>query len=152
MSRRATGALAALALTIGWAGCGGDDQQAEEAQKHVRTAYAELQSRFEARDAQGVCARISAAAKQQVGTLGHAQPTTCVRDIRQLFKWMKKDDAASAEARPRLVSVAVDDDGATATARLGANATGRIPFVDEDGKWKLDNFFGITAPPSADMQ
>jgi hypothetical protein len=145
----ATAALAALGAVQGCGETDGDERG------RVRAVYAELQDRFEARDAHGVCARISSTAKRQVGSLAHELPTTCTRDIRRLFKWIKPNGSrpggSTKRSRPRLVSVAVDGETATATARLDDEATGRIPFVDEDG-WKLDDFFGITAPPPPDMR
>lgn len=137
---------AALIAVVAGQGCGGGtDGEAEE--KQVRSAYAQLQARFEAKDTSGVCARISRKAKRQVGSMAHTQPTTCQRDVRQLFKWIKTD----ATARPKLLRVTVDGDKATVRTRLSESSTGRIPFVEEDDKWKLDNFFGITGPPSPDM-
>jgi hypothetical protein len=143
-------ALVVSATLVGAGGGCGDGEQSGDAGKQVRAAYAQLQSRFDARDARGVCARITEAAKVQIGSFGHAQPTTCVSDVRQLFKWIKPGRAESTTA-PRLVKVTVKDEKATATARLTSDADGRIPFVKEDGEWKLDNFFGITAPPPPDM-
>lgn len=141
--------LVLSAVVAAATGCGGGEGNGD-ADEQVRTVYAQLQSRFEARDSDGVCARISKAAKEQIGSFGHAQPTTCVRDVRQLFKWIKLE-RPGGEAAPRLVDVAVEGDEAMATARLTPGADGRVPFVKEDGEWKLDNFFGITAPPPPDM-
>lgn len=144
----ASALVLSAAIAVG-AGCGGGEENGD-ADKQVRAVYAQLQSRFEARDSDGVCARISKAAKVQIGSFGHAQPTTCVRDVRQLFKWIKRERPGGPTA-PRLVGVAVEGDEAMATARLTPGAEGQVPFVKEDGKWKLDNFFGITAPPPPDM-
>jgi hypothetical protein len=141
----------ALAAVLAAPGCGGgDDVSDAEQAKRVRSAYAELQDRFAAKDSQGVCARISRAAKEQVGSMGHAQPTTCVRDVRQLFKWIKADRARGA-ARPTATRVAIDGDSATVTAKLSDNASGPVRFVEEDGEWKLDGFFSNTGPPASDM-
>lgn len=139
---------ATLAVITSVSACGGGGADEEP---RIRRAYVDLQGRFEARDPNGVCARISEAAKEQVGSLGHAQPTTCVRDIRQMFKWVTQG-AARDVARPKLMRVAVDGDAATITARLVGETTGRIPFVEEDGDWKLDSLFGISGPPPADMR
>lgn len=141
------GSATALALAFAGPGCGGDDGNDEQS---VRAAYTQLQGRFEARDSKGVCARISKAAKEQVGSLGHASPTTCARDVRQLFKWIKADPATRG-SRPKVVRVAMDGNKATVTARLSENATAPVRFVDEDGDWKLDSFFSITGPPPPDM-
>lgn len=143
-------AVVVSVAVAGGAGCGSDDDGNSDARKDVRAVYGQLQSRFEARDSQGVCARISKAAKRQVGSLGHAQPTTCARDVRQLFKWIKRDEASAGTPR-KLVRIAVDGDEASGMAQVTATAQGRIVFVKEDGEWKLDNFFGITAPPPPDM-
>lgn len=137
-----------LAMALAAPGCGGDGSQDDE--KRVRISYKQLQTRFEARDSHGVCARISKAAREQVGSLGHAQPTTCPRDVRQLFKWVKKDDDGRT-GRPKLIDVAIDGGTATVTAGLTDDTRGRVRFVEEDGEWKLDSFFGITGPPPPDM-
>jgi hypothetical protein len=143
-------AAVALAVAIAGPGCGGsrDDDSRDEA-KRIRVAYTQLQTRFAAKDSEGVCARISKAAKEQVGSLGHARPTTCARDVRQLFKWIKPGGGASAQ--PKATNVAMDGDTATVTARLGDNASAPVRFVEEDGEWKLDSFFAITGPPAPDM-
>jgi hypothetical protein len=146
-SRTATCGTLALML-VGVAGCGGDDSNDDE--QSVRQAYTRLQASFEARDANGVCARISKGAKKQVGSLGHAQPTTCSKDVRQLFKWITADKAKRA-TRPKAMSVALDGEQAIVTAGLGEGARGRVRFVEEDGEWKLDSFFSITGPPPPDM-
>ena len=141
----------ALAVVLAAPGCGGGDgaSDADEA-KRVRTSYAELQSRFAAKDSSGVCARLSRAAKEQVGSMGHAQPTTCVRDVRQLFKWIKSGGTGGV-SRPAVTRVAIEGDTATVTARLSDNASGPVRFVEEDGEWKLDSFFAISGPPAPDM-
>lgn len=138
----------ALALVLAGSACGGDS--GEDDAKNVRTAYTQLQARFEARDSKGVCDRISEAAKEQVGSLGHASPTTCVKDVRQLFKWIKAEPAGRA-TRPRAMSVAMDGGTATVTAGLPSAARTKVRFVEEDGAWKLDSFFAITGPPPPDM-
>jgi hypothetical protein len=141
----------ALAVAVTAPGCGGGDGPSDaEESKRVRAAYSELQSRFAAKDSAGVCARISRSAKEQVGSLGHAQPTTCVRDVRQLFKWIKTGGAGSA-AKPQAMRVAMDGETATVTAKLSENARAPVRFVEEDGEWKLDSFFAITGPPAPDM-
>lgn len=147
LGRTRIGLATALVSVLALPGCGGDDENEE---KRLRTAYAQLQDRFEARDSKGVCARISKAAREQVGSLGHAQPTTCARDVRQLFKGIEAEQAKPV-AQPKAMSIAVDGDRATVTARLSENARGRVRFVEEDGEWKLDSFFGITGPPPPDM-
>jgi hypothetical protein len=147
---RGIGLTAGLALMLAAPGCGGGDDNDGDDERSVRAAYAQLQGRFEARDAKGVCARISVAAKEQVGSLGHATPTTCAKDVKQLFKWIKPA-AAKRASRPRAMRVALDGEKATVTAGLTENATGRVRFVEEDGQWKLDSFFSITGPPAPDM-
>lgn len=140
----------ALAAALAAPGCGGDKGSDADEAKRVRTVFVELQSRFAAKDSKGVCARISRAAKEQVGSLGHARPTTCVRDVRQLFKWIKAGGGGRG-AKPRAMRVAMDGDTATVTAQLSENARAPVRFVEEDGEWKLDSFFAITGPPAPDM-
>lgn len=150
LGRRGIGAAIALAVSLSGAACGGDDGASDDEQaKRVRTVYGELQGRFAAKDSQGVCARLSKAAREQVGSLGHAQPTTCVRDVRQLFKWI--EGGGGSAAKPQPMRVAIDGDTATVTARLTDSARAPVRFVEEDGEWKLDSFFAITGPPAPDM-
>jgi hypothetical protein len=147
LGARRTGLATGLTLVLAAPGCGGDSNDDE---KRIRTAYTQLQGRFEARDSKGVCDRISEGARKQVGSLGHATPTTCVTDVRQLFKWIKPAGTSKA-ARPKVMAVAMDGEKATVTAGLGGDAHGKVRFVEEDGQWKLDSFFSITGPPPPDM-
>ena len=132
-------------LALGAGGCGAERDERDE-RAAVRSAYEQIQRSFAKHDRRAVCAAISRKARRQVGFLGHEKPTLCRFDVGDLFKWI---DSSGAR---RALNVTVMGDTATVTYRLDAKTRGRIPFVREDGSWKLDNFFSTTAPPAPDLE
>jgi hypothetical protein len=140
--------LGALALALTASGCG---DEAKTPQEQVEQTFDDLRSDFADHDGEGVCGGLSASAQRAVGFLGHNRPTTCERDVRQLFKWIGSDRVKGAPA-PEMAKVAIEGSRATVTATLNGSDRGEIPFVEEDGEWKLDNVFSVVAPPPADMR
>jgi hypothetical protein len=148
-ARRNVGAVLTLMAALGAAGCegGGEEEQ-------LKSAFEGLQEDFASHDAAGVCERVSERAKEQVGSLGHNRPTTCARDVRRLFGWVKDETALDAGGgrAPRFAAAKVDGDEAVVRVTLTTYAKSRVEFVREGGEWKLDNFFGITGPPPIDLR
>jgi cytochrome c551/c552 len=140
---KTTAFAVAIAVVAATGGCGDDDAD------HVAAAFADIQARFAAQDARGVCSRITRRAQYQAGALGHAQPTTCERDVHDLFRWIA---IQSPSKSPKAVAVAVDGDYATVATALTSDAASDVPFVKQDGRWKLDSFFAISGPPPRDMR
>jgi hypothetical protein len=136
-----------LCLALGIASCGGDGRSADA--EAVRAAFVELRRDFAADDLDGVCVRISRAAKRQVGSIGHKRPRQCWVDVGEFADSLGKGDRGG---RPKIVAVEVDGDRASVMAVLGKESRSKVPFVKEDGDWKLDSFYGNTAPPPKDLQ
>jgi hypothetical protein len=145
-SRRALvgGLIAAAIGLLPAAGCGDDESDA------VRAAFRELRRAFLTEDYGGVCARMSRAARREVGALGHELPSTCPQDMRG--KMSAAILSPRDRADPKIESVEVDGDRATVLAMLGGTTPGVVRFVKHDGAWKLAQLFGTTAPPPPDIR
>lgn len=141
-------ALTLLIMTIA-AGCGASDADEDGTERDVRAAYAAVGKEFRAGDERGVCSHMSRGAARHVGLLGHGTPTTCQRDIRKLLKWI--DFKGAEPPTGQVTAVEVDGDKASVTTKVSSYASSELPFVVEDGRWKLDNFFNITGPIPADF-
>jgi hypothetical protein len=143
------GALGALLLvvTVGAPACGDDDRDAGKA---VRASLTAVVRDFAAGDFDAVCRRMSASAKRHVGVIGHGSPTACRRDIAIVVRSVGNGQRRRLE-QPMVERVEFDGQRAAAVALLGKDRVPtRIPFVEEEGRWKIDNFFGISAFPPRD--
>jgi hypothetical protein len=142
--RAALGGLVVTLLTIAAGiGCGGEEQA-------IRDAFSELRRAYLTEDYRAACAGMTAAARREVGELGHEKPTVCPRDLAQNMSAAILSPRDRVE--PEIERVDVTGDEATVTARLGGTTTGVVHFAKEDGEWKLAQLFGTTAPPPPDLQ
>lgn len=137
-----------VASAIGAVACGNGDAERADRQS-IRTTLAEVVDDFADGDLDAVCAQMSASAKRHVGVIGHGTPTRCQRDLALLVKSVGARQR-QALAPPRVARVELDGGRGTAIVLLGRGTPTRIPFAEEDGKWKIDNFFGISAFPPKD--
>lgn len=149
--------VAVAAAVVGVPACGGEDEQTAgrqlerqprvpqplppESPHPVTTAVQDLRRAFLASDYEGICARMTAAAKREAGSAAHSEPTTCVPDVRKLFGLIEKGDGWRNRGEPRVTKLTLEGDQATATVALGQQLAD-IPFVKEGGEWKLNGFFG----------
>lgn len=133
-------AIAAVAAT----GCG-DDGEAD-----VRAAFDQLRQAWIGEDYGAVCTLLSAAARREVGALGHGETRGCRADVAEGMpaKFLSRRD----RVWPPIETIDVDGDRATARALLGGTTPGDVRFVREGGEWKLAQLFGTTAPPPRDMR
>lgn len=139
--------VAALAATF-VVGCGENDAE------RVAAKIEALQTDLAAGDVAAVCANLAARPQRQIGSVGHdRRPTTCERDLRAFVKQLRTGaELTGAEPfdprrlrRPQLVRVDVDGDRALARMRLDGQPLD-VPFVEEEGRWKLDDLFVVTGP------
>jgi hypothetical protein len=132
--------LAALVLGSA-AGCGSEEEPPPPEPRHALTQVVHrLQDRFEAEDVEGICALMARRAQTQAGKVAHATPTTCAKDVRKVLGMIDKGGGWLDADKPRVAAVR---EGADPTATLAVGDwRGEVPFVREDGEWRLAGFFG----------
>jgi len=128
-------AVAILLLTA----CSSDDS-ADQAPR-VLAALDAVQRAFTNGDLDAVCARLSVAAKNEVGEIAHGQPTACARDLRRFRRMIAKGSGWDSAGSPQPEGVTVHAGGATVLAELRDRSVD-LPFVEEGGRWKLESFMG----------
>lgn len=155
---------AAVAAALAGASCGGgdDDESADrdsaaaaksralvadppnpitESPHPVTSAVKALRRAFLANDIEGICARMTDAAKREAGSAGHGTPTSCPRDVRRFFGMIDDGSGWRHRGEPRMTGLTLDGKQATAVLALGQRLV-NVPFTKEDGKWHLNGFFG----------
>lgn len=144
----------AVACAASLVSCGGDSQTEEG---RVRAAVEALHEDLAAARLAEVCAAMTRRPQRQIGSVGHdRKPTGCGRDLRALLQSTRSATRASDGAvsdlsraeRPEIMDVDLDGAGrlATVTMALGGGEYS-VPFVKQDGEWRLDDFFGADGPP-----
>lgn len=114
---------------------------APESPSPVTSGIQRLRRAFLADDIPGLCESMTAGAKVAAGKAVHGEPTTCVRDVRKLFRTIEKGNGWEHEGEPRVTGLALDGREAIALMSLGQQLA-EIPMAKVDGRWKLDGFFG----------
>jgi hypothetical protein len=135
--------LACAAALAGASGCA-DDEGA------IRDRFTELRRAYLVEDYRAVCRQMTADARREVGELGHQNRTTCPQDMAQNMSAAIVSPRDRTE--PEIEAVEVDGDRAKVLAQLGGTTPGTVYFAKEDGEWKLDQLFGTTARPPADLR
>ncbi|HYJ00056.1 MAG TPA: hypothetical protein VEX36_10320 [Thermoleophilaceae bacterium] len=107
----------------------------------VTSDIKKLRKAFLADDVAGICRLMTSSAKIGAGTAVHSQPTTCVRDVRKLFRTIEKGNGWEHEGEPRVTGMSVEGRRAIALMSLGQQLV-QVPFSKVGGSWKLDGFFG----------
>lgn len=136
VKRRIGAGVATLALALGGWGCGGGDEPAETPATGIRA----LQAAFAADDLAALCQRMTPAAREDAGSMGHGVPTTCRRDLRRALEMIEQGGRWGAP--PAIARVDANGDRATAILEQESGWQAAVPLVKEDGVWKLDAFFG----------
>lgn len=153
--RVALAAVASACLACSFAACGGTDDADE-----IAKVMSALQDDLAERDVEAVCAALGPKPRYQLGTIGHdRKPTTCERDLRDYVAGMEKAALLANRPmpnlrrtpRPRVARVEVDGDRAVAVTRLTGDRLD-IPFVKDDGDWKLGDLFVVTGPVRRDLR
>lgn len=148
--RRTAAAVAAVAqiAILALTGCGDD-------RADVEATLRALQRDVSSQDLVAVCAAMAERSRRQLATVGHdPRGSGCEHDLGAMLGGIEPAILANggvrAMAKPRVV--AVDVAGDRATARMASDSGPmEVALVKEDGEWKLDNFFGTSAPPPRDL-
>jgi hypothetical protein len=133
------------------ASCGGHETEHDR----VSATVDHLQEDMAAGRYEAVCSAIATRPRRQIGSVGHGRkPTTCVHDLREFVQGTEtpsgsRESGLRRTRKPDIVAVRIDPDDhkATVTLSLGRGDPFRIPLVKEHGDWKLNDFFGVEAPP-----
>jgi hypothetical protein len=145
-------------LVAGLAACGGDDGTTQDrpviqpvlresgSAREVAQTVRTLQRAFVDRDPVGICRLTSKSAQKQAGKGAHSTVTTCPRDVREFFAAIRRGGGWREGSLPSVVAIDVEGDRATATVATDVSDRTDLPLVHEEGRWKLDAFFGTPVP------
>ena len=132
--------LGAIAMLL--VGCG-DEDTSDADRRAVAQATERLQLAFAERDLPELCARMTRRASRQAGRIAYGRPRACVPDVRRAVSVIGRDVWEELGQLP-LRAVEVDGDEATATVAFEGHEVD-VPLARENGRWKLDSFFGTSA-------
>jgi hypothetical protein len=149
-----TGVAFAL-IVIAGTSCG----DSETEQDRIRAAIERVQGDMAAGRVKAVCSAMTTRPQRQIGSVGHGRkPTTCERDLRELVQstdtYLGSPTVGLRRARkPNVLAVDIQPGGrkASATVTLGVDRFD-IALAKEDGDWKLDDFFGASAPAPQELR
>jgi hypothetical protein len=161
-ARAARGALtltAVLVTTLVMASCGGEDDSSDGGgepaailpepgpERAVANALRDLHRAYADRDMRAICARMSRTAHRQAGSAAHNLPEAdCLPNLRNGMGAIREGGGLAGGEDLRVVAVRVSGDSATATLAGDVSEAIDVPFVREDGRWRIDTFFGT--PPA----
>jgi hypothetical protein len=171
--RGALAALTAMAVLGGLAACGdsddgtadrptdapppaagssgaGDDANRPEPgvgktpeERRVAAVVSDMYRAFGARDAKGVCATMSRAARAQIaqtvpgGTTVPPEDRTCAASFAKFLDAAAPSGLLERTLQARVTAVSVDGPNAVATVSFGA-ATGKMALRKEEGEWRMN--------------
>ena len=119
----------------------GKEPQSETDRNPVTVALHDLQRAYLEGRSDAVCARMTDEAKLQAGSMAHGTPTDCETDVERAFRLFDIPQSWLDVENPE-VTFAQESEKNGVIVELPGRQRGWIPFVKEDGKWKIDNFFG----------
>ncbi|HEX2161333.1 MAG TPA: hypothetical protein VHF88_05870 [Thermoleophilaceae bacterium] len=125
------------------ASCGGGSGADED---EIRTTVRELQRAFVADQPGRVCGLLSRAARKHIRAMGHdlnpeASPP-CDLDLYMFTEGIRKSPTWRERSRRPIDDIEIDGDRATAAVAFEDGRTAGLPFVREDGRWRVDALFG----------
>lgn len=120
-----------------------------EDERDVRAAFHEVRRTWLTEDYRGMCQHLTSAAKREIETIGHGLQRDCPSAVAERLSATILSPRDRVE--PEIERVELDGDSATVVAQLGGTTPGEVRFAKEDGAWKLERMFGITAPPPEDL-
>jgi hypothetical protein len=92
-----------------------------------------------------VCAELGAGARKQVSQVGHTN--ACHEGVAMLLKGLKAGRKGMSMPNAEVSKVKILGSEAVATLDVGGESI-RLPFTEEDGRWKLDSFYGLDPKPA----
>jgi hypothetical protein len=137
-------AVAIVAVTAGvaYAGCGDDGAEAPTPDHPIVDVVERLQSGFADRDIAAICRLMTPEAQKEAGEVAHSSPTTCLEDVRKVFRMIDQGGGWIDGDAPRVASV--EEDGTSATVTLASGAwRATVPFERAAGGWKVGSFVGV---------
>jgi hypothetical protein len=129
-----------VGVNLALAGCGGG-VASETREGDVVAAVRDLQRSFASSDWKALCRGLSESARRQMKRIADGSHDGCLKDLSEAIKVINRGDPIRHVAEPQLGEVVVDGDRAAATVLLNDDRPHEAPLV-EDGRWKLDSFFG----------
>jgi hypothetical protein len=149
--------VALLATTLGAAACG-DDGDGDKAtaqgqgegqpretgdaapvgntpEAQIRTAHEEFIKAFYSKDAESICSLLSRKGQRQ----WRKNAKTCEEGVKQFFGSIQ----GLGERKPKVIGVRVDGSRALARTQVKGSDVYPVPFIKEDGEWKIDAGGGI---------
>jgi hypothetical protein len=145
--------LAALLLVTGIIGCGGSgdggavasDVSDDGERDRVAAAFADVRTSVEDRAPARICAGLGARARDQLNHLGHGE-NGCAKGVEMMLAGLARQAGGTGMQSSSISDVDVK---LSAVAKIDVGGrTIKLPFVAEDGEWKLDSFYGISPRPS----
>jgi hypothetical protein len=132
---------AGLALALAGGACGEQDDP-----ERIGATYDDLRAAVAERDAGAVCDLLGPRARRQVRGIGHLLQFDCAPAVEPLLQTLTADGGSPAIAREGEVVDVEMRIGAVVEIAVDGERL-RVPFVVEDGEWKLDSFYGRSPRP-----
>jgi hypothetical protein len=133
--------LATTALAL--PGCGQSDDD------EIHTTLREIRESFIAEDYGAVCSNLAPAARRQLGSFGHTEPTSCAADLAS--KLSAEILSPRDRVEPAIQTIEIDGDRATAVTVLGGTTPTALRFVKVDDRWLLSTLFAASGRPANDL-
>jgi len=139
-------AASVLCIALALVSCG-ESQKNDVAATRDRIAEAldDVRASVSSGNAGRVCAELGTGARDQVSRLAHTN--TCLEGVTMLLKGLKTGRKGTRMPNAEVSKVKISGRGAVATLDVGGESI-RLPFTEEDGRWKLDSFYGLNPKPS----
>ncbi|MEX1141481.1 MAG: hypothetical protein WD993_08580 [Thermoleophilaceae bacterium] len=139
-------AATAAAAAIASVACAGDSSGDET---QVRAALVELQRAYAANDVARGCRLLTYDAQVQAGSAAHGQPGFCRPSLRRAWDFLRGSNPNAYDTVPAIAAVAIGGERATATIIPRRGTTAEVALRREDGRWRLDDFFGESGGSAA---
>ena len=133
-----------LSLGVVMSACGGDGGTGEPASDEIAGVLDDVWKAVDEGDVDAICERLGRNGIEQVRTIGHARLPSCQAGLRQLVSGARAIGAHDERPGPEILDLELSGPMATARVRIDGRET-HVPFVIEDGSWKIDAMFGREA-------
>ncbi len=157
--------IVAVAMAVGSIGCGGSDSDDDtgaktanatsttatpdapatpkEARLKVRAAMARLQDAFYSGDAKTMCDGMTASITKQIAAAGAPKDKNATCESVVKVYAIPIPASESREQKATILGVTVKGDRASVRASQQGRRAYKVPFVKEDGEWKMNMGLGL---------